>query len=155
MLFLFLNCFCALKAVSFVSVVYLLENITFLLCNCVMLGPNLYPIVCWIECAFIYAWPDGEDSTGCRLVVPVPVQPIRKGRGRKKSHLPPPPVPLRYLLQGNLKKDFTQLALNVICCLYVRYVEFNLVYDRGTKFGLFTPGSRIESILMSLPLTAR
>ncbi|XP_027009852.2 oxygen-dependent coproporphyrinogen-III oxidase, mitochondrial [Tachysurus fulvidraco] len=36
-----------------------------------------------------------------------------------------------------------------------RYVEFNLVYDRGVKFGLATPGSRIESIIMSLPLTAR
>jgi coproporphyrinogen III oxidase len=36
-----------------------------------------------------------------------------------------------------------------------RYVEFNLVHDRGTAFGLNTPNARVESILMSLPLTAR
>ncbi|XP_005800603.1 oxygen-dependent coproporphyrinogen-III oxidase, mitochondrial-like [Xiphophorus maculatus] len=59
------------------------------------------------------------------------------------------------IVKKHLNDSFTQEEKDWQQVRRGRYVEFNLVYDRGVKFGLATPGSRIESILMSLPLTAR
>ena len=54
------------------------------------------------------------------------------------------------LFESNYQKEYASNHLKWQKVRRGRYVEFNLVYDRGTKFGLETKG-RIESILMSLP----
>lgn len=57
------------------------------------------------------------------------------------------------LMHRNKNKSFTGKQKEWQLLRRGRYVEFNLVYDKGTKFGLETNG-RVESILMSLPKLA-
>jgi len=54
------------------------------------------------------------------------------------------------ILRKRAQKPYTKEEREFQLWRRGRYVEFNLVYDRGTQFGLKT-GGRIESILMSLP----
>lgn len=56
------------------------------------------------------------------------------------------------VLQGK-ELSFSEQDINWRNLRRGRYVEFNLVNDRGTKFGLLS-GGRTESILMSLPANA-
>ena len=58
------------------------------------------------------------------------------------------------LINRNRVKEYTEQQQEWQYQRRSRYAEFNLVYDAGTKFGLETNG-RIESILMSLPPTAK
>jgi coproporphyrinogen III oxidase len=55
-----------------------------------------------------------------------------------------------YFMQKNSSLPFGEREKQWQFLRRGRYVEFNLVWDRGTKFGLETDG-RTESILMSLP----
>jgi coproporphyrinogen III oxidase len=58
------------------------------------------------------------------------------------------------LIDRNRNAEYTDFHKEWQYLRRSRYAEFNLVYDSGTKFGLETNG-RIESILMSLPPTAK
>jgi coproporphyrinogen III oxidase len=57
------------------------------------------------------------------------------------------------LIRQNKDKAFTEKNKQWQLLRRGRYVEFNLLYDKGTKFGLESNG-RVESILMSLPKLA-
>ena len=58
------------------------------------------------------------------------------------------------IIRKKMKKKWTKKDKEIQYVKRGRYVEFNLLYDRGTKFGLQT-GGNVEGILMSLPPKAK
>ena len=54
------------------------------------------------------------------------------------------------IIQQNAKKNVTEKEYQKLMIWRALYTEFNLVYDRGTRFGLMTGGNP-EAVLMSLP----
>lgn len=60
------------------------------------------------------------------------------------------PVVYNYQVEKGKNKEFTAEQIRWRNIRRGRYVEFNLVHDRGTKFGLLS-GGRTESILLSMP----
>ena len=58
------------------------------------------------------------------------------------------------IIKEKMKKKWTIKDKEMQYIKRGRYTEFNLLYDRGTKFGLQT-GGNIEGILMSLPPLAK
>ena len=58
------------------------------------------------------------------------------------------------IIKKKIKKKWTKKEKELQYIKRGRYIEFNLLYDRGTKFGLQT-GGNTEGILMSLPPIAK
>jgi len=60
------------------------------------------------------------------------------------------PVAYKHQVDHISLSEVSERELNWQALRRGRYVEFNLLHDRGTKFGIYS-GGRTESILMSMP----
>jgi coproporphyrinogen III oxidase len=58
------------------------------------------------------------------------------------------------ITERHMRRPWTEVEREIQLVKRGRYTEFNLVYDRGTRFGLET-GHNPEAVLMSLPPVAK
>ena len=55
------------------------------------------------------------------------------------------------IVERNAKREYTPEEKQWQCLRRGRYLEFNLLYDRGVKFGLAQANPRVEGVMVSAP----